>query len=270
MRLCRPGVLDDLLLPANQAQLIDILTYHVVPDELTANEVLGSMNLDTLNGATLPVALNPVTVGGAGLEATNVLARNGIIHAIDTVLMPPSPLTTLVVSNAETAQAAQVVETQDLPLAFGQAPLWFSNPAATEAFFDLGQIQRGNPVDPQSGSGAVLFLEGKDAGGLAPRARLSLGWGSIPSEVQLDLRWTMLPEGAGQGEVRLEVAMVDGSRQVIQPTSMEVQNSDTRYLFRMENAGLEVLGADIWIQNSPGAGNLEQIRLFRLPAPLLR
>lgn len=83
-------VLGDLLKKQNRKQLAGILTFHVVPGALTASDVLGRTSLDTANGQRLPVMMDgdTVTVGGAGLVKTDIRCSNGIIHVIDSVMMP--------------------------------------------------------------------------------------------------------------------------------------------------------------------------------------
>lgn len=70
--------------------LRSVLTYHVVPGKLTAADVSGKTSLKTVNGAELPVEVKDgkVFVGGAEVVATDVPAANGIVHVIDTVLVP--------------------------------------------------------------------------------------------------------------------------------------------------------------------------------------
>ena len=73
------------------AALKAVLTYHVLPGKLLAGDVKNS-KLKTVNGADLEVAKagDFVTVGdGAIVTKANVLATNGVVHSIDTVLMPP-------------------------------------------------------------------------------------------------------------------------------------------------------------------------------------
>ena len=85
------GVLDDLLLPANQQLLIDVLLYHVVGEKLTATDVLGGGPRTTLLGDDVTPALDAGVprINGAEIVATDVLGANGIVHAIDAVLLPP-------------------------------------------------------------------------------------------------------------------------------------------------------------------------------------
>ena len=82
--------LDNLMKPENQQQLRDILTYHVVSGKLKASDVMRSDNLTTLNGKMLGVHTvgTKVMVDNADVIQTDVIANNGVIHPIDTVLMP--------------------------------------------------------------------------------------------------------------------------------------------------------------------------------------
>ena len=80
-----------LLRPENRDQLTAILTYHVVPGRVTARDVGRTDELTTVNGEKLSVGIR---IDDAQLVATDIEASNGIIHAIDRVLMPremPAP-----------------------------------------------------------------------------------------------------------------------------------------------------------------------------------
>lgn len=74
----------------NKALLTSVLTYHVVPGNLSANTVVNSTELTTVNGKTLRVEIkgDEVYINNARLIATDVTAANGIVHVIDTVLLP--------------------------------------------------------------------------------------------------------------------------------------------------------------------------------------
>lgn len=84
------GTLDALLRPENRDLLTDILTYHVVPDEVPSDE-LETGGLDTLNGG-LAVQVNPdrVVVNDASVVRPDIDANNGVIHGINRVLIPPA------------------------------------------------------------------------------------------------------------------------------------------------------------------------------------
>ena len=85
-----PGTVDDLLKPANKAKLVAILTYHVVPGKVTAEEVAGkTLNAKTVEGQPLKIdAMNGVMVDNAKVIRPDIMASNGVIHVIDTVLIP--------------------------------------------------------------------------------------------------------------------------------------------------------------------------------------
>ena len=96
------GTVDTLLLPQNKAQLQSVLTYHVVPGRITAAELMamieaggGSATLTTVQGEPLTatmmgdmVMLTDAKGGMAHVTQANVMQSNGVIHVIDTVLMP--------------------------------------------------------------------------------------------------------------------------------------------------------------------------------------
>ncbi|RZI95103.1 MAG: fasciclin domain-containing protein [Variovorax sp.] len=78
--------LDALL--ADKAKLTKVLTYHVVPAAVMAKDVKPGM-VKTVEGGSLTLATaGGVTVNGAKVVAADVKASNGVIHAVDTVLMP--------------------------------------------------------------------------------------------------------------------------------------------------------------------------------------
>ena len=86
------GTVETLLQPENKDQLAAILTYHVVPGEVTAAEVVGLELAETVNGGTLEIDASngAVMVNDAHVTATDIKATNGIIHIIDAVVLPPS------------------------------------------------------------------------------------------------------------------------------------------------------------------------------------
>jgi len=83
------GVLDALLLPENKAVLAQILTYHVVSGSVMAADVTDG-DVATVEGSNITLSTaSGVTVNGANVVAADVMASNGVIHAIDAVILPP-------------------------------------------------------------------------------------------------------------------------------------------------------------------------------------
>lgn len=79
------GTVENLLLPENSAQLESILTFHVLAGRVQLSDVLTTTSATTLNGAALPISL---TIEGAAVTTADIGADNGIVHVIDTVLLP--------------------------------------------------------------------------------------------------------------------------------------------------------------------------------------
>ena len=83
------GTVESLLLPENKQKLISILTYHVLAGKVMASDVK-TMQAKTVNGAELAITVGSggVLVNNAKVVATDVAASNGVIHVIDTVVLP--------------------------------------------------------------------------------------------------------------------------------------------------------------------------------------
>jgi uncharacterized surface protein with fasciclin (FAS1) repeats len=85
------GTVESLLRPENKEKLKSILLYHVVSGNVPASEVLklNGRSVKTLQGSSIKVRThNGVWVGDASVVQTDVMASNGVIHVIDTVLLP--------------------------------------------------------------------------------------------------------------------------------------------------------------------------------------
>jgi uncharacterized surface protein with fasciclin (FAS1) repeats len=83
------GTLESLLKPENKSKLVAILTYHVVSGKVLAADVKTS-EAKTVQGQSLKLVVSDagVTVDGAKVVKTDVMADNGVIHVIDTVIIP--------------------------------------------------------------------------------------------------------------------------------------------------------------------------------------
>merc|ERR1719262_839519 len=96
-----PGTLDNLMKPENKAKLVDILKYHVLPEQVLSTQLKSSQAVKTVEGKLLHVQKwgGKVRVGPSleskdlknVIKAGNV-ASNGVVHIIDGVLLPPSAL----------------------------------------------------------------------------------------------------------------------------------------------------------------------------------
>jgi len=83
------GTVDTLLLPENKDQLIAILTYHVVPGKVMSTDLSDGMEARTVQGDTVTIDLdNGVMVEEATVVSADIEASNGVIHVIDTVILP--------------------------------------------------------------------------------------------------------------------------------------------------------------------------------------
>lgn len=84
-----PQTLSELLQPENREKLTAILTYHVVPGRVTSQEVANLNSATTLQGQSVKIIKQDgVKINDAKVIAPDVEATNGMIHVIDTVLMP--------------------------------------------------------------------------------------------------------------------------------------------------------------------------------------
>lgn len=84
------GTVESLLEPENRAQLVSILTYHVVPGAVTSDQLAGQrLTVETVQGQTVHIdGRDGVTVNGANVTTADITASNGVIHVIDEVLLP--------------------------------------------------------------------------------------------------------------------------------------------------------------------------------------
>lgn len=83
------GTVDDLLKPENKAKLASILTYHVVSGKVMSTDLSDGMTPATVNGKTVTIHTEGgVKVNEATVSTADIDADNGVIHVIDTVLLP--------------------------------------------------------------------------------------------------------------------------------------------------------------------------------------
>ena len=84
------GTVEGLLKPENKDQLVKVLTYHVVPGKVMAKDVVKLTEAKTVEGSDVTIAVSGgvVTVDNAKVVKTDINSSNGVIHVIDTVILP--------------------------------------------------------------------------------------------------------------------------------------------------------------------------------------
>ena len=79
------GTIAELLKPENKEKLVAILTYHVVPGKVMSGDILGTASAKTLQGQEVTIGL---TIDGANVVKADIACSNGVIHVIDSVILP--------------------------------------------------------------------------------------------------------------------------------------------------------------------------------------
>lgn len=109
--------LDQLLDPANQAILQEILTYHVIPGDIRAADLTDGAMVTTVEGRDVTIDLSDATdpkVNGVSITATDVVVSNGVIHLIDGVLLPELDIVEKAIITEGTGTLAAAVAAGDL------------------------------------------------------------------------------------------------------------------------------------------------------------
>jgi len=86
------GTVENLLKPENKDQLVAVLTYHVVPGKVMAADVVGLDEATTVQGGKVGIEVKDgnVMIDGATVVTADVETSNGVIHVIDSVILPKS------------------------------------------------------------------------------------------------------------------------------------------------------------------------------------
>ena len=83
------GTVESLLLPENKDQLVAILTYHVVPGKVMSTDLQDDMEAATVQGESIMIDLdNGVMIDNASVTTADIETSNGVIHVIDSVILP--------------------------------------------------------------------------------------------------------------------------------------------------------------------------------------
>ena len=84
------GTVEDLLKPENKDKLTALLTYYVIAGKVMSTDLTEGMKAATVNGAEVTITLDGgAKVNGATISTADIVAKNGVIHVIDAVIMPP-------------------------------------------------------------------------------------------------------------------------------------------------------------------------------------
>ena len=84
------GTVEDLLKPENKDKLVAVLTYHVVPGKVMSADLTEGMKAKTVQGGEVTITLDGgAKVNGATISAADIEATDGVIHVIDSVILPP-------------------------------------------------------------------------------------------------------------------------------------------------------------------------------------
>ncbi|SNS10265.1 Uncaracterized surface protein containing fasciclin (FAS1) repeats [Belliella buryatensis] len=85
------GTVENLLKPENKDQLVQILTYHVVPGKVYSKDLSDGMTATTAQGKDIKISLKDgkAMVNGATVTTADIEASNGVVHVIDSVILPP-------------------------------------------------------------------------------------------------------------------------------------------------------------------------------------
>jgi len=105
------GVLDALM--ANKTLLTAVLTYHVVPGAVMSSDLKDGMSVKTVEGSDVKIAISPagVMVNNAKVIQPDIMASNGVIHVIDSVILPPAAAKVVAAVGSAAGAAGKVEET---------------------------------------------------------------------------------------------------------------------------------------------------------------
>jgi transforming growth factor-beta-induced protein len=131
------GTLDTLLKPENKGQLVDILTYHVLPAKVLSTDLAPTQSVKTVEGKSVTVTVADGTVKvneAAKVVAADNLASNGVAHIIDGVLLPPSKLADELPNIVELAQSVDDLSTLVAAVVAGDLVETLSSPGPFTVF----------------------------------------------------------------------------------------------------------------------------------------
>ena len=85
------GTIESLLKPENKAKLVEVLTYHIVLGKVLSKDLKNGQKAKTFQGTEVTVSLNDgkAMINNATITVTDIMADNGVVQVIDTVMLPP-------------------------------------------------------------------------------------------------------------------------------------------------------------------------------------
>lgn len=211
------GTVETLLKPENKDQLVGILTYHVVAGRVPASAVVGLSGATTVNGQRVNIAAGEsgVRVDSANVVTTDIECSNGIIHVVDSVLLPETKTIVDVASGAgsfETllaaAEAAGLVSTLS-----GDGPLTVFAPT-DEAFSALPKGTVASLLQPANRSKLAEVLKYHVVAGRVYSDQ-AIGLSSAPTVAGPSIGITPTDGGANINDARLLETDIDASNGVI-------------------------------------------------------
>ena len=151
----------DLLKPENKSKLQSILTYHVVPGAVAAADVVKLTSAKTVQGQSVDIAVNDgkVTVDGANVIKTDIRTSNGVIHVIDSVILPADKdiVDTAVAAGSFNTLVAAVQAAGLVDVLKGEGPFTVFAPT-DEAFSKVPKDVIANLLKPENKDKLVAVL----------------------------------------------------------------------------------------------------------------
>ena len=212
------GTLEMLLKPENKAKLASILTYHVVAGKVMASDVVKLTNAGTVQGQRVDISAKggAVTVDGAKVVATDIACSNGVIHVIDSVILPNDKnIVEVAASNGSfntlvaAVKAAGLVETLS-----GKGP--FTVLAPTDAAFaklPAGTLE--NLLKPENKKQLVEILTYHVVPGVAAYSDQVVKMSEIPTVLGSPIKVTVKDGKVMLGNATVAIVDVETSNGVI-------------------------------------------------------
>ncbi len=211
------GTVESLLKPENKAQLAKILTYHVVPGRVAAADVVKLTGAKTVAGERVKIDASDagVKVNDASVVQTDIGCTNGIIHVIDSVLLPASQTIPEIATASgqfgtllAAANAAGLV-----PVLSGDGPLTVFAPT-DEAFTALPKGTVAELLKPENKAKLAEILKYHVVAGRV-YSEDALGLSSAPTVAGPSIKITPTDAGANINGARLVATDIDASNGVI-------------------------------------------------------